>query len=338
MDIKIKSIFSHVLLWVFYLINTFFVYWLLLSEYPFVTYLIETLIGLPLIMGTTYIVLYVVIPRLERNNNYIFLLLWVLILILIVYAIEELLFRYLWGLTTFGIFLETGIVVFVTLTVFLSKNWLNTRIEKEKIEKERVKAELAALKSQVHPHFLFNIMNNIYSNVLRNEMDKAAYGLEYISKLLSKVLYENNESRVSIVKEIEMIDIYLKLQKYRYQDGIELDFKCEIDEDSLELPPMVLFTFVENCFKHGGNIIGEKNFIQIHISTIRKKIYLKTENGISDVFHDSGGKGIESVLKRLELIYGDSYKLKAERLEDRFKVELTINTDNDAENKMYYSG
>ncbi len=288
-------------------------------------------------MAVTYITIYVLLPNFYKEQKPIKNVIFILLLIIISLPIQEyIMHARFWSKELFATFLETCFIVSIATALVMSKNWLNLHIEKQAIEKEKVKAELAALKSQINPHFFFNTLNNIYSLVIRNENEKAAIILEELSDLMSKVLYESSASRITIEKELEIIQHYIHIQEMRFAANIELETKFIIHDKELMIPPMLLFFFVENCYKHSGNMIGEKIRISLELKVIRQTIFFKAVNTIpQNATIQNKGVGIENTRKRLNLIYKTEYELKTIIKDHEFIVELTIDAANDTENQMF---
>jgi len=338
-----QKILVHLSLWILYIFFFSVVTWLISKNFSLKSYLSQTFIILPINISLAYISVYKIIPSYYKHQNFFRLFSVIFLFLLFAVPIEQIaLFLLLkipvtieniLGANLFFLFMESGFIVGTAIAIVISKNWLSIKIEKNQIEKEMLKAELQVLKNQLQPHFLFNTLNNIYSFAIQEGAEKTAYGIEVLSNLLSKILYENNQSRISIMKEIEMIETYINLQKYRFEELIDLRFSNTIENRSLLIPPLILFTFVENSFKHCSNIHKERPWIKIEIITSRNIILFNAENSITKQNNNSvGGIGILNVKKRLELIYDNGYLLKTNKLDDRFEVKLRIDASKDGEN------
>ncbi|WP_178990612.1 sensor histidine kinase [Winogradskyella schleiferi] len=187
------------------------------------------------------------------------------------------------------------------------------------LEKDQLKSELTHLKNQIHPHFLFNTLNNLYSLILKRS-DKAEDAILKLSDLMRYMLYETNPNRVSLYKEINYLKNYINLEKLRLEEGSNINFITEIDKD-YRIAPFILIPFIENVFKHGAinhkingpsiTVIAKHNTLTLH--TVN---YKRTKN-----YYDKG-VGLENVKKRLGLLYTDKYTL--EKKETEFQFELTL--------------
>ncbi|WP_083722603.1 sensor histidine kinase [[Flexibacter] sp. ATCC 35208] len=192
------------------------------------------------------------------------------------------------------------------------------------LEKEKVQSELNVLKAQLNPHFLFNTLNNIYSLSLINSpvTSKSIAGL---SEILDHVLYKCNKKYVPISEEIRLINNYIDLEKLRYNDRLQVNFKYSIDEDAMVVP-LVLLSLVENSFKHGaGENIGEP-VIDIDLSLQGGNFYFRVSNG----FLPEPGEnktdriGLINIRKQLDLLYGDRYQLQVNTDDNIYVVLLGI--------------
>ncbi|WPV68016.1 sensor histidine kinase [Chitinophaga sp. LS1] len=192
------------------------------------------------------------------------------------------------------------------------------------LEKEKVQSELNVLKAQLNPHFLFNTLNNIYSLSLINSpvTSKSIAGL---SEILDHVLYKCNKKYVPISEEIRLINNYIDLEKLRYNDRLQVNFKYSIDEDAMVVP-LVLLSLVENSFKHGaGENIGHP-VIDIDLSLQGGNFYFRVSNG----FLPEPGEnktdriGLINIRKQLDLLYGDRYQLQVNTDDNIYVVLLGI--------------
>lgn len=184
------------------------------------------------------------------------------------------------------------------------------------------KSELALLRSQINPHFLFNTLNNIYT-LIYQKSDLSLTAVERLTKLLRYALYEK-EDKVFLEKEITAINNLIDLQSMRYDYELALDIEIESGNEPLKIAPLLLIPFVENAFKH-GNFKSPKERGTIRLFSEKEHLIFHSKNEISHQNKDSvGGIGLDNIKKRLELIYGDKHELLIEKSEDIFEVILKI--------------
>jgi LytS/YehU family sensor histidine kinase len=183
-----------------------------------------------------------------------------------------------------------------------------------------------SLKAQIHPHFLFNTLNNIYSLNLDAETEKASQMISRLSSLLRYVLYKGKTEYIALMSEVEMLQDFIKLEAVRSDNlDLSLDISNHIDEQ-IYLPPFLLLPLVENAFKHGVNSQLNRSFIEINLSVNQEYIVLKVINSFDDDYReaDTGGLGLSNLHKRLEYYYPEADALTTYEQDNRFTATLKI--------------
>jgi len=194
--------------------------------------------------------------------------------------------------------------------IVLFKYWIKKQNDWMQAEKEKVTAELQLLKAQVHPHFLFNTLNNIYSFSL-DASPKTPQMILKLSSLLSYMLYECKANEVLLEKEIEIMKNYIDLEKERYANRLEVSINVEGDIKGKYIAPLLILPFLENAFKHGTSEQLEKPWLNMDISVKQKMLRCKIANSKNEeLLKTTGGIGIENVQKRLEYLYPGKHELK----------------------------
>jgi sensor histidine kinase YesM len=203
-------------------------------------------------------------------------------------------------------------------------------------ETENLKTELSFLRSQVSPHFMFNIMNNMVS-LARKKSDLLEPSLIKLSSLLRYMLYETDE-RVPLQREIEYLQSYIDLQQQRFGNNVKIKSCMERVDRNYEIEPMLLIPFVENAFKHGTNFVTKVagsdlvlySIAEINIELTAENSELKfsvqnryTEN-TTESKDKTSGIGLSNVKRRLDLLYGDRYSLNIEKKDGWFITSLQI--------------
>ncbi len=192
------------------------------------------------------------------------------------------------------------------------------------LQQEKTFAELQSLKAQLHPHFLFNTLNNIYANT-QDIAPVAADMVLGLSELLRYILYTCNASLVPLAKEVTMILEYIGLEKKRYGNELEVAIQIPSDYQNLMIAPLLLLPFVENCFKHGASDMLDAPWINIHIALENEVMHLKVVNGKSpNKQAQTGGIGIGNVRRRLNLLYPDQHQLSILSEDEVYIVNLRI--------------
>lgn len=191
-------------------------------------------------------------------------------------------------------------------------------------ESEHFKTELSFLRSQINPHFLFNVLNNIIALIRLKSSDLEPTVMK-LSSLLQYMLYETDDEKVVMKSEVEYLQAYIDLQKQRYGDELDLQVEFAVVEDWHSVEPMLLIPFVENAFKHGGII--QKPEIYIHLSVSNNKLHFIVKNKFDDskaIVDKTAGIGLPNVKRRLELLYSKRHVLKVDKEKEWFIIDLQI--------------
>jgi len=223
----------------------------------------------------------------------------------------------------------TIIYVFLGGLLKLAVEGNKNQQQKILLEKQNVKSELALLRTQINPHFLFNTLNTIHSFVKSNP-DKAAHSIIRLSDIMRFILYDATQDKISLNKEIEYLQDFITLQTYRLDNPDFVKFKIEGKTKNIYIPPMLLIPFVENAFKH-GKIKTPSPGILIKLCVIDNRLKFMVENKVPSInlhkIKDTGGIGLKNVKRRLELIFQDDYSLKIIENNNTFVVELCLNLE-----------
>ena len=199
--------------------------------------------------------------------------------------------------------------------------------QKQLTELKLREARLKLLQGQIHPHFLFNILNNLYS-LVKKDTERSRKVILHISELLDYMLYECEKDRVPLVRELDFIRNYLDLERLRFAGkfNVSVDFH---EQNNIFIAPLILFPFVENAFKHGLRNHPD-GFVHIVVKHKENVMIFSVKNSVSKNSEDkylqreSSGIGLRNIQERLDLIYQDAYDLKIIRNQESFKVKLII--------------
>ena len=208
----------------------------------------------------------------------------------------------------------------------LGKQWFLKEREFLQAQQERITAELQLLKAQVHPHFLFNTLNNIYSFSL-DRSPKTPELILKLSSLLSYMLYDCKAEEVRLEKEVQIMKDYIDLEKERYGNTIEISWTVEGDIRDTFISPLLMLPFLENAFKHGASEQIEKPWMGVDISVSNNTLKFKIANSKNEYIslnNNGNGIGINNVKKRLEFLYPGKYELKINDEGDFFSVSLMV--------------
>ncbi len=216
-----------------------------------------------------------------------------------------------------------GFFVFLSTVYKFTVDWFFNEKEKRELENQSLIAELAFLKSQINPHFLFNSLNNIYS-LAYQKAETTPFAILKLSEILRYMLYESNDAKVALQTEIEYLQSFIDLQKLRFKTPINVDLIIDGEINQQQIMPLVLISFLENAFKHGvAN--DPNNPIQIKILLNQNKLFFTIKNKKSNQNKDQiGGIGMVNVIRRLDLTYPNHYKLNIDNSNNNYYCELYL--------------
>lgn len=212
------------------------------------------------------------------------------------------------------------------LMLKFGKHWYHHQHRSLQLQKENTEAQLQLLTAQVHPHFLFNTLNNIYSKTQKESPDGSQM-IMGLSDLLRYILYEGRKALVPLDKELQMILEYINLEKIRYGNKLELYYQITGKTKDIYIAPMLLLPFVENCFKHGASNILQNPWINLTVDLNGTTLVMKLMNGkpnVAEKVSEKSGIGIANVRQRLLLLYKGKHDLQIREEEDVFIVDLQI--------------
>ena len=203
-------------------------------------------------------------------------------------------------------------------------SWFQEVKEKEELHKKNNQMELALVKSQLDPHFLFNTLNNIDVLILK-DAEKASLFLNKLSDIMRFMLFETKDEKIELAKEIIYIEKYIELQKIRTSNPNYVTVSIDIEDDTVLISPMLFIPFIENAFKYAEPFKSE-NAIEIRIKATHNKLDFECDNKCSNRSNSisNNGLGNELIQKRLALLYPEHHHLEMTEFNGVFKVKLSI--------------
>lgn len=220
------------------------------------------------------------------------------------------------------------LTVGLSAAIKMSGRWVQMDAARREAEKSRTEAELKNLRNQLNPHFLLNTLNNIYA-LIAFDSEKAQAAVQELSRLLRHVLYDNQQSFVTLDKEMDFIRNYIELMRIRLSSNVTVETQIDIRPDSrTEIAPLIFISLIENAFKHGISPT-EPSFIRIHFSESPGEVRCEISNSYhpkSETDKSGSGIGLEQVQKRLDLTYPGHYNWQQGVSEDgkEYKSVLAI--------------
>jgi len=340
-----NKILSHVIFWTLYL--AFSTTLSTMNSGRFTEELIKYLALLPIQILAAYTLLYVQVPLFSMKKKYTFFFISLIFSGYIFSAmarfsmvhIAEPFFRKdfaqesLWEILADVYFLlvvyfpAVYSVAFILLIIHMLKKRSDEQQQIEVLKKEKATNELKFLRAQIQPHFLFNTLNNLYALTLAKS-DLAPQVVLKLSEILDFILYQSNESEISVEKEIELIEGFIELETLRYGDILNVNFDYKKDDFSAKISPLILLPFVENAFKHGtaGNIEDPTIDIQLQVKNgkLNFKVYNNKPKEVVNKKETMGGIGIKNLKRQLELNYPNKYTLDVQNSEQEYRISLTL--------------
>lgn len=217
-------------------------------------------------------------------------------------------------------------IAFSALMLKFGQHWYRKENRNLQLQKENAESQLRLLTAQVHPHFLFNTLNNIYSQT-QIESPKGSKMIMGLSDILRYILYEGQKPMVRLTQELQLIVEYVNLEKIRYGNKLEVNVQIPATPNNLFIAPLLLLPFVENCFKHGTSNVLENPWINLKIELKDTTLEMKLMNGKAPAVEKEqkrSGIGINNVRQRLNLLYKDKYDLQIREDEEVFVVDLRV--------------
>jgi len=214
---------------------------------------------------------------------------------------------------------------FAVIIKMMKRGWLKQQ-ETLQVAREKAKAELQLLKAQIHPHFLFNTLNNIYFFTL-TASPKAPEMLMKLADMLRYILNECNEALVPVEKEIKMIENYVALEKIRYGDRLKMELEVEGDYNNKMIAPLLLIPLIENSFKHGASKMLANPWVNLNITIEGHYLFFLLSNSRPDeivILQRGGHIGLNNVRKRLALLYPAAHELSVVDGSESFEVYMKI--------------
>ncbi len=305
------------------------------------TYSLQTnLVEFPIHIVVIYFNVYYLIPTLFLKKKYLQYVGAIFLILVLVYIVRTSLIYTFTGVLSpelgrpvsfldFNHFIvvalgELYVITFVTAIKVL----VDYSIEKkrnEELSQLQLSTELKFLRTQVQPHFFFNTLNNLYALAL-NKSDNMPRLLLKLSDLMEYVLYEVQDSKASLLKEIDHINNYIDIENLRFKDRVETEMHITGDIEDVKVPPLLLITFVENCFKHGLKN-NEKMKMEMSFEVINGR-YLNFN--ISNNFNPNTvdevkkGIGISNSLRRLKILFSKDFELKTSADKGVYNLFLKI--------------
>lgn len=285
-------------------------------------------------MGMVFLVNYVYLPGFLYQNKRALFVVATLVTLTASMLLEELVLESIFFPHSRGSYFNPyyGIIEIGTILIFFLGFRLLWDHQKnlqqiDQLQSEKLESQLNFLKSQINPHFLFNNLNNLYSYALRGSSETPRMILQ-LSEILRYVLYESQGSFVSLTKELQQVENFIELQRLQLEGRGNINLTIKGSPEGYRIAPLMLFSFIENCFKHSNNTVSEGIVIQIHISVEQGKLHFECSNPYNREYMTSDspapGIGLKNVKERLTILYPGKHELNIEDAEETYTVRLEL--------------
>lgn len=231
----------------------------------------------------------------------------------------------IWLMLLFNDFVTSVLVIGFNAAIKLTVKWQDEERKNKELEKEKLQTELAFLKNQVSPHFFMNTLNNIHALIDINSED-AKESIIKLSKLMRYLLYDSEQAKTTVKKEIEFIKSYVDLMKLRFTSQISVSLSFPEKLPDIEIPPMLFTSLVENAFKHGVSYQSD-SFIEIVMNANHEFLFFRIKNSkqkANNTLEGNGGIGMENLKKRMDLIYGKNYSIVKNENKNFFEINIKL--------------
>lgn len=224
----------------------------------------------------------------------------------------------------FDVFPGIIIIMFAMAMAYSLQEYVLKVKRNEQIQAQQRIAELSLLKSQISPHFLFNVLNSLYALSLKMSKETPDIILK-LSDILRYSLYESQSQEVSITNEIHILNTYIDIERLRMPSNAQISFHHAEITDSVKIAPMLLLPLVENAFKHGTDSTIGVSYIDMTLYCDKNNFIFKCTNSFKEsATKDFGGIGIENIQKRLTLLYPSRHLFKINKGKNDFSISLEI--------------
>ncbi|ARS42831.1 histidine kinase [Sphingobacteriaceae bacterium GW460-11-11-14-LB5] len=336
-SVSLKYVLIHVAYWL--LITGFFIYEKKYLIYKAsMPYFVACVSGrIVLLMIIAYLNLHYFLPRFLLKKRYFAYFGWVLISVIGYLTAQSLFDYYLYGYVVGPMrnshlmeslsynFFSTLWYLGLMLALKLSIDWYGQQLIIQKITVEKLNAELNFLRAQVNPHFLFNVLNNLYALTLKKS-ELAPDVVLKLSEMMEYMLYDSNDEKVLLEKEISYLHNYIELERLRFSGAANIVLNSDATLNGEEIAPLLLLPLVENAFKHGLSKQTESSWLRINIGLKGSILSFLIENAKPSSISDkrNGGIGLINLRNRLELLYPNQHQLEIEDKNNIFSVKLII--------------
>ena len=308
---QIKTVSIHVLFWITYIVSEYFANLMHLRPGENLRFFRSMLLSMPVLVISTYFIALYAVPRFLKTERWGLFVLSLLVVALFVFYGRvkwlELVNYFNYNSQYYKVpitkvltnVIRDYAIIALAVCIYIIGDYRKEQQRNAQLVKSKAEAEIKLLKGQLHPHFLFNSLNNLYSLALVKS-DLTADSILKLTELLDYLVYRANMDKVPLSKEVQLLHNYIGLEQLRYGDHLRIETDFSVQNDALLVAPLLLLPFAENCFKHGGpgkdglfrvdvQLYADDCKLVFHIGN-SKKNGLKTKH--------AGGLGLQNIRQR----------------------------------------
>ncbi|MEO1514215.1 MAG: histidine kinase [Bacteroidota bacterium] len=296
----------------------------------FVSYVLQYFLLLLPYYGLYWINHYLLISKVLRRKGFLYYLLSLLALLFVSYPLiaqyiyflpivhELKVYPLLDGRIFKDIhFITPALGLLATIPFILAYQWFQKNSKIAALEQEKTATELRLLKQQINPHFFFNTLNNLYALSIRQAAETPQVLLQ-LSQLMRYVIYKGQKESVALKEEIKYLNDYIQLQQIRLHKSLDLRFEHSLEDEQLQVPPLLFIVLVENAFKHGIEPAEKDCHLHIQMKTEGQSLEFHCENSFEEASELPGGVGLDNLRRRLALLFPDRHELILSSTENTF--------------------
>ncbi|MEL7534513.1 MAG: histidine kinase [Bacteroidota bacterium] len=337
MSNKKRAWWAHAALWALYVFAEYLANMMHYRPWQRDQLLRDIVIYLPMIMASSYVISFWLVPRFLQTAKLLQFWLGVLVVAVILYlgriywiALVGYMEDGSWAIFPAPKVLKNVIrdyaVVGFAVCLQIIADWRRQALLNRQLQDSQASLALKVLKAQLHPHFLFNTLNNLYGLSLR-QSQAAPDGILKLSALLDYLLYAAEKDYVSLQQEVELLDNYISLEKLRYGDELSVDWQISPDLSALRIAPLMILPLAENAFKHGQKAKDGRLHLAVELGIEGRRLKFRFANSLNKdllPIASRGGIGLQNLQDRLQLLYPAQHRFAIEAKEDWFEVQLEI--------------
>lgn len=336
MNARSKTVAIHLLFWMLYVVAEYFANLMHLRAEERLRFFRSMALSMPILVFSTYFIALFAVPRFLKTERWGFFVLSLFVVAVFVFygRIKWLEFLNYFDHQYYKVpvakvlsnIIRDYSIIALAVCIYIIGDYRRERRANIELVKSKAEAEIKLLKGQLHPHFLFNSLNNLYSLALVKS-DMTADSILKLTELLDYLVYRANMDKVALVKEVQLLNNYIGLEQLRYGEHLHIETDIVVKNDQLLVAPLLLLPFAENCFKHGGPAKDGLFRVSIRMCAGEEQLEFEIVNSKKDTLtgkKKAGGVGLANIQQRLSLLYPGRHKLYIDQQPDSYRVKLQI--------------